>query len=78
MSALYPLAIACVFLPVALYVYRTLAPPRPQLPPGPKGALFIGNVIQMSGNHNEVLFQTWAQKYGINLHLSPFHNFMAP
>lgn len=37
---------------------------RRHLPPGPRPAFVIGNVLQLGSEQPEVLFQKWAAKFG--------------
>ena len=68
MSSLFSssLASACLvsFLLAAFYAYHFLTARRVQFPPGPKGVPLIGNILQVPGDNLEVLFQSWAKKYG--------------
>lgn len=57
-------AIVSVFLIMAYCAYRSLTATRPHLPPGPKPAPVIGNMLQLSAEHTELLFQQWASQFG--------------
>jgi hypothetical protein len=57
-------AAALATIPAAVYAYRLLTSSRPHFPPGPKGNLFIGNVVELSTDHNEKLLHGWAKEYG--------------
>lgn len=57
-------AIIFVFLFTGYCAYRLLTTTRPHFPPGPKPAPFIGNLLQFSAEHSELLLQQWASKFG--------------
>jgi hypothetical protein len=61
----YSWAFFITCLSAVFYAYRLLTAKRPQFPPGPKGFPFIGNLLEMGGEHTELLFQEWAAKFGL-------------
>lgn len=68
MSSLYSSSIgwatAFAVVSAVFCAYRLLTANRPHFPPGPKGSPFIGNLLQIISDHPEVLFQSWAEKFG--------------
>lgn len=63
-SSLTHYAIILVFTLTAYCAYRLSTSTRPHFPPGPKPAPLIGNILQVSAEHPELLFQRWASKFG--------------
>ncbi|KAF8064213.1 cytochrome P450 [Lyophyllum atratum] len=59
-------AIIFAFVPAVFCTYQLLTARRPHFPPGPKGSPFIGNLLQLGGDHTELLFQEWAAKFGLS------------
>ncbi|RDB17493.1 hypothetical protein Hypma_000997 [Hypsizygus marmoreus] len=57
-------AIVFAFVPAVFCAYRFLTARRPHFPPGPKGSPFIGNLLQITGDHPELLFQSLAAEFG--------------
>ncbi|KAF9463358.1 cytochrome P450 [Collybia nuda] len=71
LSSLADHTIIFAFLFILYGAYRLLTTPRPHYPPGPKPAPVIGNILQISPEHPELLFQRWASKFGdlVYLHI---------
>ncbi|KAG5651409.1 hypothetical protein H0H81_008743 [Sphagnurus paluster] len=44
--------------------HHLLTARRKHYPPGPAASLLIGNLMQMHGDHTEILFKEWAAKFG--------------
>jgi len=62
-ASLYAIILAST---LALFcAYRLMATPARHLPPGPKPAFLIGNILQMGSEQPEVLFQKWATRFGL-------------
>ncbi|KAF5375444.1 hypothetical protein D9615_007975 [Tricholomella constricta] len=57
-------AIVFALVTAIFCVYQLLTARRPHFPPGPKGSPFIGNLLQMGGDHTEMLFKEWAARFG--------------